>query len=134
VPDVEDLVQWLRQQLDEDERVARGAAVDQSPPWMAMGDDGESFISTGNGGIIRDGDYGGRLIVSEHIALHDPARVLREVEATRFVIETLRGYEPDDEWASEPDMGQRRNNAAGAMRRLATVYSDRPGFRDEWRP
>lgn len=64
----------------------------------------------------------------------DPARVLAECEAKRFVIDALRGYEPSDEWGVEPDIGKRANNAAGALRRMALPYADHPDYDEEWRP
>lgn len=105
---MDDLVEWLRAQLDEDEREAA---------------DG---IHTAF--CVNDVRY------PEECVCGWSARVLREVEAKRWVIETLRSYEPDDEWGTEPDMGKRGNNAAGALRRLALPYSDRPGYLEEWKP
>ncbi|WP_422744313.1 DUF6221 family protein [Micromonospora sp. WMMD754] len=103
---VDDLVTWMRQQLDDDERAARA--------WLPLGNPAAAD--------------------REHIARHDPARVLAEVDAKRRVIDVLRGFEPNDEWSTQPDMGLRQNNAAGALRALALPYADRPGYRDEWRP
>jgi hypothetical protein len=107
---MDDLIAFLRAQLDEDERVA--AAAD-GPGW-------------GPDSPLIDGRE------LAHIARWDPARVLAEVEAKRRVIDVLRGYEPNDEWDTQPDMGQRANNAAGALRALAQSYAGRDGWREEW--
>jgi hypothetical protein len=57
-----------------------------------------------------------------HIARHDPARVLREVEAKRAIVAAV---------AESP------GEATGlgvAMLHLAAVYADHPDYRQEWRP
>ena len=64
--------------------------------------------------------------------LYDSARVLAECAAKRWVLDTLRSYEPDTEWRTEPDMGKRGNNAAGAVRQLAAVYAEHEDYREEW--
>lgn len=52
-----------------------------------------------------------------HIALHDPARVLREVEAKRLLLALHRGCDA----------------RCYVVKVLALPYMDRPGYRDEWR-
>jgi hypothetical protein len=72
-----------------------------------------------------DGWLGDRL---EHIARHDPARVLAEVAAKRQIVELhfLRSSgrlcnEDDDLWPCE------------TLRLLARPYVDHPDYRHEWR-
>lgn len=61
--------------------------------------------------------------VGTHIALHDPARVLRDVAAKRAMVDDL------DYGGAE--MGDAQDHV---LRRLASVYSDHPDFRQEWTP
>ncbi|MEV7796295.1 DUF6221 family protein [Streptomyces sp. NPDC087512] len=88
---MDDLVQWLRAQLDEDERIA--CAADDSPGevdliWKYQPEDelGGKVVTGRGADIIYDVTTG----VGEHVAEHDPSRVLREVENDR---EMLRQYE-----------------------------------------
>jgi len=137
----DDLVTWLRAQLDEDERVAREAdglgwgyagaferdhdGNDIYPQWGLMSaDDGPTLLL-------------GDLTIEKlrHIARHDPVRVLAEVEAKRRIVDEHAGYDPKT-W--------RTGDAAYdctystwpcfTMRWLALPYADRPGYREEWRP
>jgi hypothetical protein len=111
---MDDLVTWLRAQIDEDERIARPLA---ERPWTWLPDE-----------VMRD--------MSEHIVRHDPARVLREIEAKRRILDVvlpkvaeLQGA-CDDEWGArlEPDGDDM------LLRTLALPYADRAGYREEWRP
>jgi hypothetical protein len=130
------LLEFLTACLDDDERVALaagGASWSANVPGMvhvdaaAIAANKHAFGKLGYvASVQQDADR-------EHIARWDPARVLADIAAKRFVIETLRGYEPDDEWDTEPDMGRRSNNAAGAVRRLAQQFAGRPGWDEAWR-
>jgi hypothetical protein len=53
----------------------------------------------------------------EHIARHDPARVLADVEAKRRIVE----------WDAEQPVDR------GVLNILASVYADHPDYREEWR-
>jgi hypothetical protein len=144
---VNDLVQWLGKQLDEDELIAEEAA-ERSPEWkLAMPlDDAE----------LGDASW---LNLSErkHAERHDPARVLREVEIDRELLaeyeRLLRAYEAHQREANrlaesqDDDMFrrgalQREADYLPAMLHVlerwakakASVYADRLGYREEWRP
>lgn len=121
----DEFLQWLREQLDDDERMA------------ASGESWTAFDESQQGTRRVDVDHSFERVVActrswrgLHIARHDPARVLAEVTAKR---ELLDQYEhlrhdvmPDDMtgvWAIE-----------AALRALGAVYADCPGYRDEWRP
>jgi hypothetical protein len=117
------LAEWLLAQLDEDERVARGAVrwSEGAAEWASVGEP----------------DY-------EHIARHDPARVLAEVAAKRLQIEQTFRYEAkiDGEWGCCHTSGEIRSGACEAtpvneiemLRLLALPYADRPGYRQDWAP
>jgi hypothetical protein len=114
VSGVEDLVQWLRAQLDEDERIAR--ACSGNGQWN------ERDIA------IYGPDLG--VEVRAHMAAHDPARVLREIDAKREVVrlsERAHDYAPTFTSGFAAAL-------EGVLRMYAVAYADRPGFREEWRP
>ncbi|MFJ6729345.1 DUF6221 family protein [Streptomyces sp. NPDC091281] len=84
--------------------------------------------------------------VGGHIVRHDPARVLREVDAKRALI--ARGgpfctsncgepvnepMNPDTNWTT-PLEHHFDCGAYEAAKVLAAAYADRPGYREEWRP
>lgn len=81
--------------------------------------------------------------VGPHIARHDPARVLAQVAAYRAILELHqpKRYEHDSdgiehnlephEWDCEHDLEQW---PCPTVRHLTTVYADREGWREEWRP
>lgn len=115
---MDDLVQWLREQLDEDERTARRA--------------GDSFRQIGETGVIvaTEGDRAEECAsanwagIAKHIVAHDPARVLREIDAKRQIVDRYA-------WLREHgDTG----NMAWVLQVLALPYADQPGYREEWRP
>lgn len=143
---VDDLIVFLRAQLDEDERVAQKAdraglnGVSPSEPqtWYLSGN--ETVYSDPHGVALVTGVHGylGEEL-GDHIVRHDPARVLAEVDAKRetlkfceHLLETKQVQETADE-LSEYSLG--RAQAGGHMLRLlALPYAGRPGYRDEWRP
>ncbi|MFC9286539.1 DUF6221 family protein [Streptomyces sp. NPDC057052] len=153
---VEDLTQWLRAQLDEDERIARAAT---RGPWVqsGIGDYGWTvdFGHPGSGVETADTDQG--LADADFIAAHNPARVLREVETDRELLaeyervmtaheahqrEAARLDEQGDDDPIRRAALRREADYLPAMlhvlerwaKRKAAVYADRPGYREEWRP
>jgi len=130
---MDDLVQWLRAQLDEDERIARAAAEEDGPDWRY---DGHAVLTCREDDLVAvaSQDFMG-VERGTHIAEHDPARVLREIDPKRLII---REWE-DAERAAEQDPTDASARVAvlafGIVLKLtAAVYADRPGYREEWRP
>lgn len=126
---MDDLVQWLGQQLDEDERIARaagGAAWEELPvsgwvhttplpasEWQPPGYDHHVASAP----LVED---------RAHIVAWDPARVLREIDAKRKRLAEL---------AEAIAAGHDSFDLASELLPLeALPYADRPGYRDEWRP
>jgi hypothetical protein len=112
---MDDLVTWLRAQLDEDERVARSAAsfpyqAPSNAPWER-----ERIIAERVGGRSR--------AVATHrivATFANPARVLAEVDAKRRILdEAIRLESYDSEFQF--------------LELLALPYADRPGYLEEWR-
>lgn len=144
---MDDLVTWLRAQLDEDERLARAAAAEGGPDWKPDSTFIKELVDPLPSQRRMDPS---RLFLmtpedAEHVARHDPARVLREVESKRRLIEQIGYYESkiDGEWGCCHDAaailaGRCPDIEVGeiaALRLLAAVYADRPGYRaEEWKP
>ena len=147
-----DLVQWLRAQLDEDERIARAVRV--PPAWhQGPGDDPEwtndemvcMWPPEFHTPYERDKHWRGLTVegpeLAAHIAKHDPARVLREIDAKRQIVEC---HEPWTASNGDTICGRcGREHIEGrpgghfpcqTLRLLALPYADRPGYREEWRP
>lgn len=135
---MDDLAVWLRAQFDEDERIAREAG---GLVWSRSEDPWDTAVA------IRDSE-GERVVCDEgwpsegqeiHIAEHDPARVLREIDAKRRVLRALESAEValrNTEPGKEPHklMTGATNSLRAVVRMLASVYAGRPGYREEWRP
>ncbi|WP_158715739.1 MULTISPECIES: DUF6221 family protein [Streptomyces] len=127
---MDDLVQFLRDRLAEDEQAARRA--------------GSSFRQIGETGVIvaTDGDRAEECAsanwsgIAEHIVRHDPARVLREVEAKRRLLTDYVENAADLDTQHAPDMDYvgRADGLETALQHLATAYADHPDYRDNWRP
>lgn len=125
---MDDLVQFLRDRLDEDEQAARRA--------------GDTFRQIGETGVIvaTEGDRAEECAsanwagIAEHIVRHDPARVLREAEAKRRILDS---YLPDATSADEQINEEWRAGSALAddlLRLLALPYADHTDYQDDWRP
>jgi hypothetical protein len=136
-----DLVEWLKAQLDDDERVAREATPG---PWH-LAHEGQDLRleSSVQGAAVAEWTYVVRPWVPAdwddcdtrdpaHIARWDPARVLREVEAKRQIVE-------QHDWGNcctgdSPVRASDPNWRCPTLRALASVYADRPGYDEAWRP
>lgn len=153
----DDLVAFLKAQLDADERVAQ-AVEDSESSWTAavdVGDeynyavvtseapaalqvaDGELLVGGGSNLVARCGEmYFDGENYRNHIARWDPARVLAEVQAKRRIIDL---HEGDHECSTYDHNGEIDNctwviGDCSTLRLLASVYAGRPGWRSEWAP
>lgn len=133
-----DLVQWLTARLDTDEQIAREAT---EGPWRnaptarhhatASGRSEEAVFGSppdvGAVVVAITGEAVERrnLVNAEFIAAHDPARVLREIDAKRRIIAAYENY---DREAPELDVPE------SVLRLLALPYADRDGYQESWRP
>ncbi|WP_435610041.1 DUF6221 family protein [Streptomyces sp. C10-9-1] len=136
-----DLVAFLRARLDEDEQAARAATPG---PWRWRQEHGEPWEPAEGGWL----DYSGEYIAGAddratlfgpgmtphadavHIARHDPARALRDVEAARVVIEQyenlLYNVMPDDNTGIQA--------VEQILRAKAATYDGHPDYREGRRP
>lgn len=151
IPDLT-LAAFLLARLDEDERIARAVT---STPWRrgtgtAAAEGGEgwdqdvvwrTFEVEGDAGLYTDDEDD-----AAHIARHNPARVLREVEAKRRLVElheqvpgTPGAYQKDapatgckvcHEWDGVTYAG----GDCETLRLLALPFADHPDYCQEWRP
>ncbi|APE11024.1 hypothetical protein BO226_19305 [Rhodococcus sp. 2G] len=67
--------------------------------------------------------------IGPHIARHDPARVLHEVEAKRKLLDLSRRWLVS---RGGQDGEMSRKNALDILRLLAAPYSDHPDYQKEW--
>lgn len=141
-----DLVQWLTACLDEDERIARAATAG---PWRAhdthLGQYG--YAATVLSGDGNDTDLRAWLpsmsnepwdekrnvwADAAHIAAHDPARVLRDVEMKRSLVAAYASaltVGPDIEGGyKRPIREAFARQAPNFLLVLALPFADRPGF------
>ncbi|MEU1088939.1 DUF6221 family protein [Streptomyces sp. NPDC005892] len=141
------LVQFLRDRLTEDEAVATQALDFAEGEWQMNEAENVAlcWTMTAHGRQltpITDGRWKHPMIdgpgLVPHIARHDPARVLREVEAKRGVV---RQYEDMHNQARHPVSADNRMRARVAqgelgdvLRLLALPYADHPDYRAEWTP
>jgi hypothetical protein len=132
------LVEWLRAQLDEDERLAREALhADAVQPgtWTTEHHNSEHHNEPNRCHIAEDrsGHYwtvASEVFIpnAEHIANFDPARVLAEVESKRLILELC-----EQSIIGFVDSGE-RELGVDTLRLLALPYQDRPGYLEQWRP
>lgn len=139
---MDDLARWLTAQLAEDERIARAAARQRGGgTWKAERDAREILE------IVGEQPHPGAYIpvilqpdddeTTVHIAEWDPARVLREVEAKRRIVEQHRPVGYGGVCLSlchTRAPGQPQTWPCLTLRLLALPFADRPGFQDSWRP
>jgi hypothetical protein len=135
-----ELMAFLRERLDEDEQIAR-AVDDRSAPWDGQWvTDGSDALRTFNGHVLFYGHNGPlKPGLVDHIARHDPARVLAEVEAKRRILDEIvpRMNEIDDhihgEWGVGP-IDPSTYESLGLLRLLAAPYADHRDYQPEWAP
>lgn len=123
-----EIVEFLRIRLDEDERVARAAIAGD------CGQDGgfEDADWLTDPSRVRPsfGDAAADLIRTFAV----PARVLREVEAKRLLIEFWsRAFGKGSDFPGV-DWDRVRSSAQWTLRLLAVPYADHEDYDESWRP
>lgn len=160
-----ELIRWLGEQLDEDERIARdasGGTVEGEPGrWKAApgGDEWEAsrtdcdedeLLVALRPGLPRPPDVmsglWGQIVAFKpefedrrvssplpqlvHAARHDPARVLREIDAKRDLLRFANGIHDHHETFTTGIAARLEK----VLRLYALAYVERPGYRQEWKP
>ncbi|WP_051790082.1 DUF6221 family protein [Streptomyces sp. NRRL S-1022] len=131
-----DLVEFLRARLDEDEALAReappgpwhiGNAVDPTQPCHVHTFPGARVVADGL-----------NWLVAEHIAHQHPARVLSEVMAKRKILESVVPSVADMAESIAFEYGARHSPpgrvAVELLCLLALPYASHPDYREEWKP
>ena len=129
---MDDLVQFLQARLDEDAAVAASGES-----WTAFEE--TLFEESLSGGTRRvDVDHSIERVVActrswraLHIARHDPARVLREIDAKRRLLYQFEHRGNSVRAAVVPSSGGVWDDM---LRLLALPYADDDDYRPEWRP
>lgn len=144
---MESLIQFIEARLQEREEAALTAAGETHTEWTAFG----PYVVKPDGRLVAGGPVHLRgSIVMPHIALHDPAAVLRDVEATRRILRIHTVFVVRyPEHAAEPihrddrhclgcgftnmeEYAVRDINDCPTLRAIATRWSDHPDYRPEW--
>ena len=136
--DVDELVAFLEERLDDDEYRAKAArseswTVEQDPAATPGQVPVESRVVTGaddESGIARVNGRDRAL----HIARHDPARVLHEIEAKRGILEAVTRVEPDASQGTAVRPNDANAATVAVLEMLALPYADHGDYRTEWRP
>jgi hypothetical protein len=130
-----DLATWLLEQIAEDERLARAAA-------RLNDDEPEDLHWDTVVGRLEDAGWEREEVhrLDKHVVNFDPARVLAECDAKRRIIaqhdvddgDCRTCFDPNttNDW---PENMVQQCWPCPTLRLLAAVYSDRPGYREEWK-
>lgn len=113
--------EFIAARLDDDERIAR-AATQGNWEWQQHKTD-EWCLRAGDTPVIRALSYETPCLEvgdadEDHIARHDPARVLRQCAAMRVALDW---YINDDEMVM-----------AATINAIAAIWSDHPDYREDW--
>lgn len=158
---MDELMEFMAARLDEEEAIAQATGLEPPhyqwsacgpPDWSRVEDERENVVVTADPVIAS-------ALATRHIALHDPARVLREVEVKRAILALHRVYSEPERWGdSHPDWRMRGQATGGTtywceecdhdrdyghiggpdegcrtLRHLAAIWSDHPDYRAEWK-
>jgi hypothetical protein len=155
------LVAFLRRMYDEDEQIARRACEYAEANWHLDEEFGKTVLwwppeprvaekEREHGLPVVSDQWRGKTIesggtrIAPHIARHDPARVLAEIEAKRRIMAEAFHHAAviDSEWgcchdAEEIEQGlcpEQHPDELPLLRLLALPYASYPGYRPEWAP
>jgi len=129
------LTEFLLARIAEDKAEAKAAGQVESSQWWV---DGPAQVS-GKHWVYATGEKFERREVADHIARHDPARVLAECEAKRRIVGwhgfghecpddgTVAGLAPAG-WYGES------SDECPTLLALAMPYADHPDYDEAWKP
>lgn len=129
-----DLIEFLRSRLDEDEQVAQAVHAPADPSHVRVGSNEWRYLPSDY--EVEDVDGWDVAAVRAtfgpaagiHIARHDPARVLREVEAKRRIVDECERTVLPLHRVGPYAYGQ----AMAILRALAAVHRDHPDYDNSW--
>jgi hypothetical protein len=139
---MDELLAFLRARLDEDEQAARdamwcedaGTWRTEPTPYGTRGAAQRWYIEDSlEDGVVShvDPQASDDEGVARHIVRHDPARVLREVEAKRRLLEQFRLRGDSVRRTVQPATGGVWDDL---LRMFALPYADHNDYREKWRP
>ena len=123
------LDEFLLARLAEDKRMALDAAAAAGREQWTVGEDPAAAS--------------GQRPTAEHVARHDPARILAECSAKRRLVLACRDARPDLSFLGRRPRGMadfpltphgEHELAALTLALLALAYTDHHDYREEWRP
>ncbi len=127
------VVEFLLARLDEDEALA-GEAVTAGEPWRSVTTDEQGFVLAKRDNhtwIVAQADYSPH---AEHIARHDPARILADVAAKRRILDRCKWVIEHPEYGGDMELAGHFDDARDTIDDLVTIYSDHPDCQERWRP
>ncbi|MGW3346779.1 DUF6221 family protein [Nonomuraea rubra] len=134
---MDDLINFLRARLGEDEVMARYSQG--TGPWelgecVPADEPGVTDWAISSGGYVHTHSRGN--FRASHIVRHQPARVLREVESKRKRIEHYRKVRELADPNRHPDQAYvlAQGVAEKSLMFDALPYDDHGDYREEWRP
>lgn len=150
---MEDIVRWVGEQLDTDERILR-AAADELGGLPLGGEwtyDGQYVLATHERNLVAVGSQDFMSVeIGRHIKEWDPSRVLREIDAKRKLLILHRPVRRADftesdgspagpmvvchECDANTTDADWPDTPCWTLRFLAAPYDDRPGYKEDWRP
>jgi hypothetical protein len=132
-----DLVEFLRARLDEDEVAASAASPG---PWH-VNDESDTVLAVDDIEVAEGFALSGPQLraTTAHVARHDPARVLADVEAKRLLIEhaeTVSSMDGQIEggWGTRGSVPWNEDEGIRLLRLLALPHADHPDYDESWRP
>ncbi|MEV6113929.1 DUF6221 family protein [Streptomyces sp. NPDC052109] len=133
----EALGRFLHRRLREEERVARDAiAAAPGAVRDVMADEIEQVLTSRDGRTTHTplAQFGAEDPVKllTHVARHDPARVLRELDAKQALLAEHRTR--DDGGCRVCRQGEPPRSPCTTLRLLAVPYAGHSGYDDSWRP
>jgi hypothetical protein len=129
------ITEFIRARLAEEEQTAQAAAgAGVEVGVWTLSDATATQVRDGNGNRVGGHTWPHK---GAHIALHDPARVLREIAARRAVLDmALTEQEAGDRYGAgfnEASEGW-HDAQEHVLKQLASVYADHPDYDQEWAP
>ena len=140
------LTEFLLDRIAEDEEVARVAIREGVDEWEPLAERGTNIyghpyavgaVMGAAGGSVQINAGTASADLAEHIARHDPARVLAECEARRRIVMSAQQAQESLERRRDPTPADVHGHVIAlreVIRLLALPYADHPDYRDEWKP
>ena len=130
------LVEFLRAMYAAEEQHARDLDGEEWRADTQVGDEYNIAVVVDRRGspVARCGAEGldGGELRARHIARHDPARVLRDVEAKRRILDSYVAEFGEDELNGDVGYSPEQWLARQTLRLLALPYADHPDYNPQW--